>query len=85
MLEIYLAGGCFWGTEKYLLSIRGVLSTQVGYANGETRDPTYEDVCHNDTGHAETVHVIYDPKILPLEFLLELYYESIKPSFSCSS
>jgi len=42
MAEIYLAGGCFWGTEKYLSSIRGVLSTQVGYANGKTENPTYE-------------------------------------------
>ena len=79
MSEIYLAGGCFWGTEKYLSSIRGVLSTQVGYANGETENPTYEDVCHHETGHAETVRVVYDPVILQLEFLLELYYESIDP------
>jgi peptide methionine sulfoxide reductase msrA/msrB len=79
MSEIYLAGGCFWGTEKYLSSIRGVLSTQAGYANGETKNPTYEDVCHHDTGHAETVRIVYNPIILQLEFLLELYYESIDP------
>lgn len=79
MSEIYLAGGCFWGTEKYLSSIRGVLSTQVGYANGNTENPTYEEVCHKNTGHAETVHVIYDPAVLTLEFLLELYYEAIDP------
>ncbi|MGI6150360.1 MAG: peptide-methionine (R)-S-oxide reductase MsrB [Christensenellales bacterium] len=79
MAEIYLAGGCFWGTEKYLASIKGVQATQVGYANGTTKNPTYEDVCTRNTGHAETVHVVYDPKILPLEFLLELYYESIDP------
>jgi len=79
MSEIYLAGGCFWGTEKYLSSIRGVLSTQVGYANGNTENPTYEEVCRNNTGHAETVRVIYDPAVLPLEFLLELYYESVDP------
>ena len=77
--EIYLAGGCFWGTEKYIASIRGVLSTQVGYANGKTENPTYEQVCYNNTGHAEAVRVAYDPKLLPLEFLLELYYESINP------
>lgn len=79
MSEIYLAGGCFWGSEKYLSSIRGVLSTQVGYANGKTKAPTYEDVCHHDTGHAETVRVVYDSAVLPLEFLLELFYESIDP------
>lgn len=77
--EIYLAGGCFWGSEKYLGSIRGVLSTQVGYANGETENPTYEEVCHRNTGHAEAVRVVYDADILPLAFLLALYYESIDP------
>lgn len=79
MSEIYLAGGCFWGTEKYFASIRGVLSTQVGYANGETKNPTYEEVCNQNTGHAEAVHIVYDSKVVPLEFLLDLYYEAIDP------
>ncbi|HEX3027699.1 MAG TPA: peptide-methionine (R)-S-oxide reductase MsrB [Clostridia bacterium] len=79
MSEIYLAGGCFWGMEKYIASIRGVQSTQVGYANGKTEHPTYEEVCYRNTGHAETVHVIYDPGIVSLDFLLQLYYESIDP------
>ncbi len=77
--EIYLAGGCFWGSEKYLASLPGVAATQVGYANGNTQNPTYEQVCHENTGHAETVRVQYDPAILPLDFLLELYYESVDP------
>ena len=80
MSEIYLAGGCFWGTEKYIASIHGVLSTEVGYANGKTLNPTYEEVCTNNTGHAETVHVVYDPEIVSLAFLLELYYEAIDPT-----
>ncbi|HOP11160.1 MAG TPA: peptide-methionine (R)-S-oxide reductase MsrB [Oscillospiraceae bacterium] len=80
MAEIYLAGGCFWGMEKYIASVRGVKSTQVGYANGKTANPTYQEVCHNDTGHAETVEVVYDPKIVPLGFLLELYYSAIDPT-----
>ncbi len=79
MSEIYLAGGCFWGTEKYISLIRGVVSSQVGYANGKTENPTYEDVCYRNTGHAEAVHVIYDKEVLPLEFLLELFYDSIDP------
>lgn len=79
MSEIYLAGGCFWGLEKYLASIRGVESTLVGYANGRTENPSYEEVCYNNTGHAEAVRVIYDPQVVPLEFLLELYYEAIDP------
>lgn len=80
MSIIYLAGGCFWGSEKYLSSVRGVIETQVGYANGKTENPTYEEVCHNNTGHAETVKVVYDSEALPLEFLLELFYESIDPT-----
>lgn len=79
MSEIYLAGGCFWGTEKYISLIRGVIATQVGYANGNTENPTYEDVCYQDSGHAETVHVVYDPKIISLDYLLDLFYESIDP------
>ncbi len=78
--EIYLAGGCFWGTEKYMASIPGVLETQVGYANGKTANPTYQEVCHNNTGHAETVKVAYDPNVIPLPFLLELYYDCIDPT-----
>lgn len=79
MSEIYLAGGCFWGLEKYIAGIHGVQSTEVGYANGMTENPSYDDVCYRDTGHAETVHIIYDREILSLEFLLELYYEAIDP------
>ena len=57
--EIYLAGGCFWGTEHFLRQIRGVVETEVGYANGNTPDPTYEIVCGDKSGYAETVRVVY--------------------------
>lgn len=80
MAEIYLAGGCFWGMQKYLDSVRGVLSTEVGYANGKTLHPTYEEVCRRDTGHAETVKVTYDPAVLPLSLLLKIYFEAIDPT-----
>ncbi len=80
MAEIYLAGGCFWGTEKYIASVRGVNQTQVGYANGTTKNPTYEDVCHRGTGHAEAVKVVYDAKLVTLDFLLSLYYDAIDPT-----
>lgn len=80
MAEIYLAGGCFWGLEKYLASILGVESTEVGYANGRTENPSYEEVCFKNTGHAETVRVVYDPGVIPLGFLLELYYAAIDPT-----
>jgi peptide methionine sulfoxide reductase msrA/msrB len=78
--EIYLAGGCFWGMEKYIKLVHGVLSTQVGYANGKTENPTYEEVCYKNTGHAEAVMVTYDEKILPLDFLLNLFFDAIDPT-----
>ena len=77
--EIYLAGGCFWGTEKYFASIDGVLETEVGYANGQTANPSYADVCHYETGHAETVKVIYDDCQLGLPFILAQYFEVVNP------
>lgn len=77
--EIYLAGGCFWGLEKYLSLLKGVVSTEVGYANGKTPSPCYEDVCYKDTGHAETVKVIYDPTQISLSFLLSQFFDVIDP------
>lgn len=77
--EIYLAGGCFWGLQQYLKNIPGVISTEVGYANGKTSSPTYEQVCHDHTGHAETVKVVYDNSRLSLKFLLKTFYDVIDP------
>lgn len=76
---IYLAGGCFWGVEKYFSLIPGVKKTETGYANGSTSSPTYEDVCRGGTGHAETVKVTFDPEEVSLPFLLEKYYAVIDP------
>lgn len=78
--EIYLAGGCFWGTEKYLSGVQGVVATDVGFANGNTENPTYKEVCNNNTGHAETVRVEYNPNKVSLPFLLNLYYDVINPT-----
>lgn len=78
--EIYFAGGCFWGTEKYFDLIAGVVETEVGYANGKTENPTYEEVCKDNTGHAETVKVVYDDQSVGLKFLLEMYYKVIDPT-----
>lgn len=66
--------------EKYLSLINGVENTQVGYANGNKTNPTYEEVCRDNTGHAETVKVVYNPKIIGLDFLLTLFYEAIDPT-----
>ena len=80
MKEIYLAGGCFWGTEYYFKQIRGVISTQTGYANGTIENPTYEQVYTDTTGFAECVHIIYDPEVVSLGLLLDLFFRSIDPT-----
>ena len=80
MKEIYLAGGCFWGTEHFFKQVRGVTSTEVGYANGHTSDPTYEQVCSHTTGFAEAVHLQYAPDQLTLSKILELYFLTIDPT-----
>lgn len=77
--EVYLAGGCFWGTEHYLKQIRGVIKTEVGYANGKGSHPDYQTVSTGKTGFVETVKVEYDPKQLTPEMLLELFFETIDP------
>ena len=77
--EIYLAGGCFWGTELYVDLIYGVISAESGYANGTTANPSYREVC-NGSGHAEAVHVVYDPKIVSLDEILTAFYDSIDPT-----
>ena len=78
--EIYFAGGCFWGTEHFLQQIDGVISTQVGYANGNKANPTYEEVCTGTTNFAETVKVIYNPEKADLPFLINLYFKTIDPT-----
>lgn len=79
MKEIYFAGGCFWGTEHYFKQINGVISTEVGYANGNTDNPKYEEVYTDTTGYAECVKVVYDPCVITLEYLVELFFRSIDP------
>ena len=71
---LYLAGGCFWGLEAYLKRLPGVRGTVVGYANGSTENPSYHDVCRWNTGHAETVAVTYDPRVLPTDVLLDAFF-----------
>lgn len=80
MMEvIYLAGGCFWGTQRYFDCLPGVIQTEVGYANGKTANPTYEQVKYEHTGHAETVKVLYDAEKITLSELLDQYYKVIDP------
>jgi len=78
--DIYLAGGCFWGTEHYFKQIAGVVETSVGFANGHTASPTYQEVYTDTTGYAETVHVKYDPSVVGLDFLLQMFFKAIDPT-----
>ena len=78
--EIFFAGGCFWGTEHFFKQIEGVLETEVGFANGHTENPTYKEVYTDQTGFAETVYVKYNPDVVSLEFLLNMFFKAIDPT-----
>lgn len=80
MKTIYLAGGCYWGVQKYCDNISGVAATEVGFANGFVEAPSYDQVKHTETGHAETVRVTYDETQLPLDCLLRLFFRIIDPT-----
>ncbi len=77
--EIFFAGGCFWGVESYFSQVPGVRSATVGYANGDTANPSYQEVCTGKTGHAETVHLVYDPDQVSLQTLTEHFFLIINP------
>lgn len=74
------AGGCFWGTEDTFRHVPGVVATAVGYTGGHTKNPTYEDVCSHTTGHAETVLVEFDPKVVTYAQLLDVFFENHDPT-----
>ena len=79
--EIYLAGGCFWGLQKYIDSeVNGVISTECGYANGRGEKVTYEEVCSQTTGFCETVKVVYDDNKTSLDDILREYFYTIDPT-----
>ena len=78
MKTIYLAGGCFWGMQKFFDQFDGVVSSEVGYANGPDRAPTYQEVCGN-SGHAETVRIDYEEEKISLTELLNFYFMVIDP------
>ena len=78
--KVYFGMGCFWGAEKYLWELEGVLFTSVGYGDGFTRNPTYEEVCSGQTAHNEIVEVIYDPKKIKFSLLLKVFWENHDPT-----
>jgi methionine-S-sulfoxide reductase len=80
MKEIVLAGGCFWGVDEYMSRIKGVIETKVGYANGTKENPSYEEVCRKNTGHAEVCYIIYDENLINLDQLLDKFWQIIDPT-----
>ena len=75
-----LAGGCFWCIETVFNRLRGVESAVSGYMGGHTLDPTYEDICNGDTGHAEVVQVTYDPDVIAYRDLLDIFFTLHDPT-----
>jgi len=74
------ASGCFWGTEYYLAQAVGVISTTVGFTGGSVANPTYKQVCSEETGHAEAIEIIFDPKETTYESLAKLFFETHDPT-----
>jgi peptide-methionine (S)-S-oxide reductase len=72
--------GCFWGVQAAFDRVKGVVDTQVGYAGGVLANPTYQDVCTGKTGHAEVLQVSFDPKVVPYERLLAVFFENHDPT-----
>jgi len=75
-----LAGGCFWCTEAIFKRLKGVIDVVSGYSGGNTKNPTYEQVCSGKTGHAEAIQITFDPKIISYETLLEVFFKLHDPT-----
>lgn len=80
MTKATFAAGCFWHVEAAFQNVNGVLSTQVGYTGGDTKNPTYHDVCSDTTQHAEAVEIEFDPKKISYKQLLDILWKSHDPT-----
>ena len=80
MRKIVIAGGCFWGVEEYYRRLKGIEATRVGYAQGITENPTYQEVCSGKTKHAEVCELTYDEKVISLNKILEHLFRFIDPT-----
>jgi len=80
MEKATFGAGCFWGVEAAFRQIKGVKATAVGYMGGKLKDPTYQDVCTDRTGHAEVVEVEFDPSEVPYEELLRVFWDNHDPT-----
>ena len=78
--EIIFGAGCFWGVERKFWSLEGVWLTSVGYAGGNSTNPTYEQVCYEETNHVEVVKVVYDPSVIKIDTLLKTFWECHDPT-----
>ena len=78
--EIIFGAGCFWGVERKFWVLEGVWLTSVGYAGGNSINPTYEQVCYEETNHVEVVKVIYDPAVIKIDTLLKTFWECHDPT-----
>jgi peptide-methionine (S)-S-oxide reductase len=78
--EIVVGMGCFWGVERIFWQLPGVWATAAGYAGGHTPNPTYDEVCSGLTGHTEVVRIVYDPRVLSLDELLQAFWEGHDPT-----
>ena len=79
-MKALFAAGCFWHVEEIFRKTKGVKSTQVGYSDGTTKNPTYDDVCTDTTGHVEAVEVDYDPQEVSYEELLKIFWSNHNPT-----
>ena len=80
MEQVQLGMGCFWGAERIMWKLDGVYVTSVGYAGGHTVDPDYKKTCTGTTGHAEMVHMVYDPKVISFDEILKVFFENHDPT-----
>ena len=78
--KAYFSGGCFWGIEENFRTKPGIISTEVGYAGGKDENVTYEKVCKGNTGHAETVKIEFDEKIISYEKILKIFFQIHDPT-----
>ncbi len=78
--EAYFGGGCFWCTEAVFKNLKGVISVEPGYCGGSVANPSYEQVSSGDTGHAETIKIVFDAEILPYERLLDVFFHTHDPT-----
>lgn len=80
MKKIVLAGGCFWGVAEYYRRLHGIESSKAGYAQGHVENPSYRQVCTQETGHTESVEVVYNPDEISLEKIIEHFFRMIDPT-----